>query len=90
MAEFVDVQDVRKRLRQVSWEYGYQSHWARANGLDPGYVSAVINGYRRPNDHLLGVLGFRERVLYEPLHKEENYEGTDHLPTVGLGDRAGP
>ena len=71
MPDQFDVSHVRVMLKRVTWDYGFQSHWARANGFDPGYISAVINGYRPPNEDLLKALGFRERTVYEPLLAQE-------------------
>jgi hypothetical protein len=54
-------------LRAECAKAGSQKAWAEAHGISPAYLSDVMTGRREPSDSILGPLGLKRVVSYEPL-----------------------
>ena len=61
----MDVDEVRKLLRERCGVEGGQATWAFMHGVSPAYVSDVLNKRREPGPALLHALGVRKIVTYE-------------------------
>lgn len=76
-ARLLDVNDVKRLMRQITEHvgYGWQSELARAVGVPCAAVAHVELGLIKPGDRLLEALGLRKVVLYEvvgdPVHVEK-------------------
>lgn len=53
----MQVEDVRKRLREACEAAGGQSAFARAVGVNQSFVANVLAGRKRPSDKLCEALG---------------------------------
>ena len=59
--------DVYGAIRRACREAGSQAEFADRAGLSQAYVSNVLNGRKPPSDALLAAIGWRRRVVLEPI-----------------------
>lgn len=61
----LDINDVRKILRDKCDELGSQAAFSYIYGVSPGYISDTLTGRREPGPALLAALGIRRVTSYQ-------------------------
>lgn len=59
--------ELRKRVWTACEAAGSRRAFAKAHGISPVYLGEILNGTREPGPLLLRVMGYRKRVVYEPV-----------------------
>lgn len=63
--------EVRDEIRAAMQAAGSLRKWAKANKLQPSYVSDVVNGIKPPGESVLRAIGRQRRVVYEKAEGSE-------------------
>jgi lambda repressor-like predicted transcriptional regulator len=64
-------EEVREEIRAAMKVAGSLRKWAKANDLQPSYVSDVVNGVKPPGESILRAIGRRRRTIYEKAEGSE-------------------
>lgn len=60
------------RLRKETCEWGGREKWAQRHGVHASYVSKLLSGECKPTPRIAAALGFRMRVVIEPIQESAN------------------
>ncbi len=62
---FIEIDELRRILRALSYELGTQKALAEALGVSAQYLTDIIHGKREPGETVLCALGLTRRKVYE-------------------------